>query len=115
MDAVKFLEERARMCGHGCKNCKAYEEQCDIYMEGCDYESLVKVVEAWAEEHPRKTRQSVFQAQFPNAQLDAQGILAFTPCQLNTHIICKQMACTKEKDAKDCTSCRREFWMEEVE
>lgn len=24
MDAVKFLEERARMCGHGCKNCPAY-------------------------------------------------------------------------------------------
>lgn len=93
-----------------------------MYSSDCDYESFVedaktlaKAVEEWAAEHPRKTRQSVFQAQFPNAQLDAQGILAFTPCQLNTHIICKQMACTKEKDVKDCTSCRHEFWMEEVE
>lgn len=60
MDAVKFLEERARMCGHGCKNCPAYGDDCNIDSPGCDYESLVKAVEAWAAEHPRKTRQSEF-------------------------------------------------------
>lgn len=104
MDAVKFLDD------------------CNIDNSDCDYESLVeavktlaKAVETWAAEYPRKTRQDVFLEQWPDAQLDARGILTFTPCQLNTHIICKQMACTKEKDIKDCTSCRREFWMEEAE
>ena len=109
MDAVKFLEERARMCGHGCKNCKAYGEQCDIYTEGCDYESLVEAVEAWAAEHPRKTRQSEFLKQWPNARLDTDGCPVFTPCSLDeerTGVSCY---------TGDCNRCRREFWMQEVE
>ena len=44
MDAVKFLWERARMCGHGCENCPTSDDKCDIYTPDCDYESLVKAV-----------------------------------------------------------------------
>lgn len=107
MDAVKFLEERARMCGHGCKNCPAYGDDCNIDSSGCDYESLVKAVEAWAAEHPRKTRQSEFLKQCPNASVSEDGVL-FCPKTVNTAYFCY---C---KD-KECADCRREFWMQEVE
>lgn len=113
MDAVKFLEERARMCGHGCVNCKAYGEQCDIYKEGCDYESLVEAVEAWAAAHPRKTRQSVFLEQWPDAELDVDGVLGISPCNLSKEYEKDRDRCGDR--TKSCRDCRREFWMEEVE
>ena len=108
MDAVKFLEERARMCGYGCKNCPAYGDECDIYKPDCDYESLVEAVEAWAEEHPRKTRQSVFLEQWPDAMVYSDGVLDIYPCILE-----KARRCDKCNNG--CTECRHEFWMQEVE
>lgn len=109
MDAVKFLEERARMCGHGCKNCPAYGDECDIYKEGCDYESLVEAVEKWATEHPRKTRQSEFLKQWPNADFCDDGYLSLAPCSIDTRMT-KGGSCGSK-----CDVCRREFWMQEVE
>lgn len=113
MDAIKFLEERARMCGHGCKNSKVYGEQCDIYTEGCDYESLVETVEAWAAAHPRKTRQSVFLEQWPNVRLDTNGLIDISPCRMDP-----EKYPFNGKDCckfQSCGECRREFWMQEVE
>lgn len=112
MDAIKFLEERARMCGHGCKNCPAYGDECNIYKEGCDYESLVEAVEAWVAEHPRKTRQSVFLEQWPNAMVDSQNVLRVCPADLYG-----MGTCPKNKDVAPitCRECLREFWMKEVE
>ena len=108
MDAIKFLEERARMCGHGCKNCHAYGDECDIYKPDCDFESLVKAVEAWAAEHPKKTRQSEFLKQWPNALVYSDGVLDVYPCILE-----KTKRCDKCNEG--CTKCRYEFWMQEVE
>lgn len=108
MDAVKFLEERARMCGHGCENCPACIDTCDIYSPDCDYESLVETVEAWAAEHPRKTRQSEFLKQWPDAMVYSDGILDIYPCILE-----KARRCDKCNNG--CTECRHEFWMQEVE
>lgn len=108
MDAVKFLEERARMCGHGCENCPTSDDKCDIYTPDCDYESLVKAVEAWAEEHPRKTRQSEFLKQWPDAMVYSDGVLDIYPCILE-----KARRCDKCNNG--CTECRHEFWMQEVE
>lgn len=108
MDAIKFLEERARMCGHGCKNCKVYGEQCDIYTEGCNYESLVEAVEEWSAAHPRKTRQSEFLKQWPNADISADGWLEIYPCEVDTTY--GGQSCDK-----NCLDCCRKFWMQEVE
>lgn len=110
MDAVKFLEERDRMCGHGCANCPACVDMCDIYSPDCDYESLVEAVEAWAEEHPRKTRQSEFLKQWPNASVSENGILEVWPC-----IIDKTLKSEERCLPHSCAECHREFWMGEVE
>ncbi len=108
MDAVKFLEERDRMCGHGCANCPACVDMCDIYSPDCDYESLAEAVEAWAAEHPRKTRQSEFLKQWPDAMVYSDGVLDIYPCILE-----KTKRCDKCNEG--CTKCRHEFWMQEAE
>lgn len=113
MDAVKFLEERARMCGHGCKNCPTSDDKCDIYKPDCDYESLVKAVEVWAADHPRKTRQDVFLEQWPDALTYADGVLSICPNRVvNWH---RGAVGECIDGAQMCADCRREFWMEEVE
>lgn len=113
MDAVKFLWERARMCGHGCKNCPTSDDKCDIYTPDCDYESLVKAVEVWAADHPRKTRQDVFLEQWPDALTYADGVLSICPNRVaNWH---RGAVGECIDGAQMCADCRREFWMEEVE
>lgn len=99
------------MCGHGCKNCPAYGDECNIYKPGCDFESLVEAVEAWAAEHPRKTRQSEFLKQWPDAALYDDGVLGISPCSLSK----KKNGDRCDDRTKSCRDCRREFWMEEVE
>ena len=78
MDAVKFIEERDRMCkayydaekGHCADSCPAHDVQCtDLDDLSTDAEELVARVEGWSAAHPHKTRQSVFLEQYPNANL----------------------------------------------
>lgn len=101
MDAVKFLQERDRMYKSGAATPGIGLE--DDY----DIESVVQIVERWSTAHPRKTRQSVFLEQWPNAAVNEDGVL-FCPKTVNTAHFCR---C---KD-KGCGDCRREFWLEEVE
>ena len=103
MDAVKFLEERKRMFKRG----KAVPNLgVDVTYNS---EKVVKIVEEWAAAHPRKTRQSVFLEQWPEAEINfTEGCLTLDPCKFY-----KKMR--KECVGKRCSDCRREFWMQEVE
>ena len=117
MDAVKFIKERDRMCksyydaekGHCSDGCPAHDTQCTGLDDlSADAEELVALVEEWSDAHPRKTRQSVFLEQYPNAQLDCCGIVEICPSDIDTTI---HQNCSADK----CGGCRREFWMQEVE
>ena len=105
MDAVKFLQERKRMHESGAI--------APSVMLGNNYDpaSAVKVVEEWAAAHPRKTRQSVFLEQWPNARPADDGVLTFCPKRFDFHISCLAEC----HSLKKCSDCRREFWMQEVE
>lgn len=112
MDALKFLKERNRMCHFFvmCKDCPLKEIPCGIISSSpsdVDYEKVIAIVEQWSASHPRKTRQSVFLEQWPNASVNEDGVL-FCPKTVNTAYFCRY------KDKK-CGDCRREFWMQEVE
>lgn len=113
MDAVEFIRERNRMCKHfrGCAGCPADGMICITIWEMNDAERLVQVVEEWAKEHPRKTRQSVLLEQWPEARVDKDGVLRVCPSFVGGD--------TPEKYKciclTDCSDCRREFWMKEVE
>lgn len=103
MDAVKFLEERKRMFKNGNP------------VPGLDIdityntEKVVKIVEEWSAEHPRKTRQSVFLEQWPNCTINDDGVVGM--CQRNVD---KMYVCHLSRSTL-CIDCRREFWMQEVE
>lgn len=105
MDAVKFIEERRRMC-------KATRRYSPIMVEGISPKDIVKEVEEWSAAHPRKTRQSVFLGNYPCARIDSQSVLYACPADVYGNNVCP-----KKKDAAPiiCYDCRREFWMQEVE
>lgn len=118
MDAVKFLEERSRMCGKlHCYECPLYWHnkqdnimECHILSEDNAAQS-VAVVEKWSEEHPRKTRQSEFLERWPAARLDERGVLAILPCLMDT-IRYGGLGDTCVR-GMSCTDCRKEYWGKE--
>lgn len=125
MDAVKFIEERNRMCKSfdaGCTGCPAFnicedETCCVVDQESTlDATTQVAMVEEWSAAHPRKTRQSVFLEQWPDARIDETGVLAICPAELTKECGDDRGVCGAHLiETRVCKPCRREFWMQEVE
>ena len=106
MDAVDFLKALGRLC-----NNYSCEDNCPL-IDSCDDESddgyarKVQIVEQWVKEHPVKTRQSEFLKQWPDAEIDGDGLLRIAPCQLNVKLC---------KNREACDKCRHDFWLKEIE
>ena len=118
MDALEFLKERNRLCGsyRGCVGCPFGAADCvvrDMTPED-NCERIVTAVEQWSKEHPRKTRQSVFLEQYPEAIISDDGLPQVAPCQLCVGLIYGKSIEDCEKRGL-CAKCRRKFWMQEVE
>nr|DAH49294.1 MAG TPA: hypothetical protein [Caudoviricetes sp.] len=116
MDALEFLRERKRMCKsfNRCSDgCPAWNGSCKLETGTdleCEADKQVEIVNKWAATHPRKTRQSVFLEQWPEAKR-ADNILAVCPKVLDM-----SLPCWIYNNANvACEDCRREFWMQEVE
>lgn len=101
MDAVKFIEERNRMCG----------TMSELW--GVDAAQIVKNTEEWSAAHPRKTRQNVFLEQYPEAQIAANGVLDVCPAPIFHSHRREDGGCRDSH--KKCIDCLREFWTQEVE
>lgn len=119
MDAVKFIEERNRMCnsfGDKCNGCPASGVLCCTVsaVSKLDAMSQVALVKDWSDAHPRKTRQSEFLEQWPEAFLDDEyGILQFCPRYISAAYRNDDGKC--KNPGKRCIDCSHEFWMQEVE
>ena len=123
MDAVKFIEERNRMCksfGDRCTGCPASDscknELCCAFDQGStlDATAQVAIVEEWSAAHPRKNRQSVFLEQYPEAAaLDEYGVLRICPMGISAAHRGNDGLCKNPE--RPCMDCRHEFWMQEVE
>ena len=137
MDAVEFLKETNRMCksfNGNCKNkdgnnfycglryeanknneeyCKNNEEYCKKYIKNHP-DKAVAIVEKWAKEHPRKTRQSEFLKMFPNAQIFKE-ILTINPCAIDSSRFWTEECHAYDDDSEGCFECRKKYWLEEVE
>lgn len=105
MDAVKFVEERRRMFAVTGETPKY-----SLFNMSTCAEDVVKEVEDWSAAHPRKTRQSVFLEHWPNAKVFVDGVLDFCPQELDSRYPCQSTDVEMR-----CQSCRRKFWMQEVE
>ena len=117
MDALEFLRERRRMCNsyRGCVGCPLEEERCvvsDVAPDE-DYKRIITAVEQWSKEHPRKTRQSVFLEQYPEAGIDVNGVVGLCPMSISAAHRDSDGGCNDPEIL--CRDCRREFWMQEVE
>ena len=122
MDAVEFLKEKSRMCNtfNLCDG-GGYKETCELYKEGltcADYtndypEKAVEIVERWAKEHPKKTRQSKFLKVFPAAKVDIDNVPVICPKDLHIDFRC----CVNpgERTYGQCRNCRKKYWLEEGE
>lgn len=122
MDAVKFLQERARMCNSfspDCEGCRVDEEkpvmsECYMWMFEKP-ERAVKIVEEWSAAHLRKTRQDVFLEQWPTARINERGCLDICPYLISVTHRDKDGRCAEGGVGVGCSDCLREFWMQEVE
>ena len=117
MDALEFLVERNRLCSSykRCVGCPFGAAECvvrDMTSEDT-CKRIVAIVEQWSKEHPRKTRQSVFLEQWPEANLDVSGAIDICPAALSSDYRSDSGRCKYPSIA--CIDCRREFWMQEVE
>ena len=115
MDAMKFFEERDRMCfAHPivCNGCPLSEKFIGICLVWCvkHPEEAIAVVEQWAKEHPVKTRQSEFLKHYPGARIDQNtGVLDICPMKIfgsATKINC---------NVQPCFACEAKFWLAEIE
>lgn len=106
MDAVKFIEEHRRMY-------KVTGKHLPTLAEGIPAEDAVKEVEEWSAAHPRKTRQSVFLEQYPEALVLYGGTLSACPVLFYSEYRNAYGGCASSYGS--CAECRREFWMQEVE
>lgn len=116
MEALEFLRERNRMCKsfNRCSDgCPAWGGSCKLETGTdleCEADKQVEIVKEWAAVHPRKTRQSVFLEQFPNAPIYTNTHnVALYPCLVDTTL---RGHCPT---GRGCDICRRNFWMQEVE
>ena len=117
MDAVKFVKEYLRMCTKvdECEDCPVHKTDfCTVPAKERSQESaekIVELVEEWSAAHPRKTRQSVFLEQYPDAEIDSGGAIAICPTAFSSAYRDDTEKCVYVS----CAKCRREFWMQEVE
>ena len=117
MDAVKFLEEQYRMCealrSH-CEECGLSYTNNKTGLVCADFikrhpEEAVAIVEKWAKEHPRKTRQSEFLKMFPRALKDLNGVPRLCPQEVDLSFPCPRIV-----KNNPCANCRKNYWLEEV-
>ena len=118
MDALEFLKERKRLCDSykNCDGCPFVKGFCVISDITSDKErkSVIAIVEQWSKEHQRKTRQSVFLEQWPEAELTKDGVISICPIAVSSAYRNKTGGCASPTRPR-CAVCRREFWMKEVE
>lgn len=77
MDALEFLKEVQRICVKHKESCKTFLAYtvCNGKLGKTDeeLEEVVKNIEQWSKEHPKKTYKDVFLKVFPSAKLDDGG------------------------------------------
>lgn len=83
MDALKFLEEFDRMCVYYkdkiCRGCpREGSPNCIIAAMGKEERAkLIRDVEQWSKEHPKRTRLQDFREKYPNALHSSEGTPLF--------------------------------------
>lgn len=131
MDIVEFFEEMDRMCkcekergistkNEPCPGCPIVERlnirtcpSCADYVKQHPAEA-VEIVERWAKEHPRKTRQSELLKLFPRVSMAGNGTIDLCPVTMDKEYACLEKGRIGRAEC-ECPDCRKKYWLEEVE
>lgn len=118
MDAVKFIEERNRMCKTHweCQGCPAVRKGGSCLFDattGAAPAEQIEFLKEWSAAHPRRTRQSVFLEQYPEASISEHGVLLVCPCPISASHRNANGGCATI--GRRCDDCRKEYWLQEVE
>lgn len=117
MDAIEFIKERQRLCQTyvDCFRCPAYNSNtggCNFNTaSGYDATEQIRLLEEWSVAHPLKTRQSEFLEQYPNADLDKDGILKVCPKIVEGSSYINSRSC----GSVPCAVCHKAYWLQKVE
>ena len=121
MDAVEFIKEYLRMCFQPHWDCVDCPLNKTTFCSGSaneidqeEAEEIARLVEEWSAAHPRKTRQSEFLKQYPDAFVAPNGVLTICPANISSSSIYRGEHRRCLTADYPCPECRREFWMEEV-
>lgn len=117
MDAIEFIKERQRLCQTyvDCFKCPAYNNNtggCNFNIaSGYEATEQIRLLEEWSAAHPHKTRQSEFLKQYPNADLDEDGILKVCPkiVEGSSYVNSRDCGCVP------CAVCHKAYWLQEVD
>ena len=117
MDAIQFIKEKERMCNAygSCVSCPACTgNEWDVCLRSTvDPEQQVNIVKEWSAAHPSKTRQRVFLEQYPQADIDDNGVLWICPSMITRSHRRDGGCCANSHES--CPDCRRKFWLQEIE
>lgn len=121
-EKVKLIKDYARMCeskvGIDCDGCELNKNKkyssCKLFMMK-EPEKAVEIIEKWSDEHPVKTRQSVFLERYPEVVKDEHGVINISPCVIERSRFKKNSERICNTPKKLCGQCRHEYWNEEVE
>ena len=111
MDALEFIKAIKQMLSAEA-NDSTVQKYISAYKKN-DCEGMVKAAEQWAAEHPAKTRQSEFLKQWPEADVDENGVLQTCPALISASHRDQTGGCATLSNK--CENCRKAFWLAEVE
>lgn len=115
-----YLKERKRMCERNqCDECSlgsnsnGTNKTCRVFEN--DYPSeVMKIVQKWSDEHPRKTYLMDFVKKYPNAPLEENGTPRFCPYDLG-YMTKEDCYMTKKEDFDDCSQYCKQCWNTPIE
>lgn len=111
MDALEFIKAIKQMLSAGAGD-STVQKYISAYKKN-DCEGMVKAAEQWAAEHPAKTRQSEFLKQWPEADVDENGVLQTCPALISASHRDQTGGCATLSNK--CENCRKAFWLAEAE
>ena len=109
----------ARMCRTyhtNCQHCPMWNEVCTFcIMDNTQVDKANEIILKWCKEHPVETRQDRFLKMFPNAKLSSDGLVSICAQGCDRSWNCKLNIYANNIENIDCTDCRKEYWLAEVD